>query len=612
MTKKIIIDSYHPQETKFLVINGKSRIEDFEYQNINLKPIKGNIYLAKITKIEPALQAAFVEYGNEKKGFLPFDAIHPKYFQIQQEDKERLVEKIKNFSESEEASQYKSLASVKLHDYNIQEVLKKDQVMLVQVEKDERANKGATMTTYISLSGRYCVFSPNSLKRGVGISRKIEDPDDKERLKNLATELIHENKNSYLILRTAASFKGNEDVAKDFHYLQRVWGKIKEQVLKSLAPSLIYEEGDAIISGIKAHYGEDIDEIVISGEKAYEKAKKFIDVFISEDSQKVKKHDDLIPILHKYKLNKQLDLLWSNKVPLNSGGHLVINSTEALTVIDVNSGRYTDEYNIEETALNINLEAAREIAKQCKLRGIYGLIAIDFIDLEKEENRREVEKRVKRAFLYDSSRVNIGRISEFGVLEMSRQRKGRSFFEMSSKVCSNCKGEGRVTSWHSSALVALNEIRYYISSHPQKNICVFLPTDVLIYLINHYKQDISYLESENKITIALYVDDFLRAHENRISVDKNQQSTLEDEVYNRYFKPLKYAKPNNIVTKDYLNQKEVVAKQSKLISGGSKKILRKYKNTDDVSKEARSIHNTKNYKPKQPSFFKRILVNFIK
>ncbi len=541
MLKKILIDAFYPEETKFILIGADGKLEEFYYQNFNTKLIKGNIYLGKVSRIEPSLQAAFIDYGNDKKGFLSFEMIHPKYYQIPVGDKEQLLNKIKenksnyNEDDSASASEYPNKFVSELYDnYKIQEVIKKDQIILVQVEKEERGNKGAFLTTYISLSGRYCVFSPNSFKNNIGISRKLDDEEERERLKKISSELLENYSESSLILRTASAHRTKVEIKRDFEYLINIWEKIKNSAVSSFAPSLVYEEGDILINNIKEHYTSEVEKIIVSGNKAYKKVSDFLKIFISKNIQKLEEYSNKVPILHKYKVEEQLSNLYSNVVKLKSGGYLVINTTEAMISIDVNSGTYTEEYSIENTALNINLEAAVEIAKQVRFRGLSGLIVVDFIDMLELQNKKLVEREFKKAFWNDKVKVQIGRISEFGLLEMSRQRVGKSFIEANSKICPTCLGKGRITLNSSIATLLIGKLTFLLSRKKAKVVSIIAASDIITYLMNNFKNELSFLENSYNIQIHLSIDDIISPENYKIIFHQTSNiATVKNRRYNR-------------------------------------------------------------------------------
>jgi len=545
-----------------------------------------------------------VEYGNEKKGFLPLEMIHPKYYQIPVADKEQLIEKIKesessddlndDVSNNESASQSKGItykSKALYNSYKIQEVIKKDQILLVQVEKEERGSKGAFLTTYISLSGRYCVFSPNSMKQGCGISRKLDDQEERDRLKNLANELLENHQNASVILRTACAYRTKAEVGRDFEYLTAIWEKIKTSAISSYAPALIYEEGDLLINGIKDFYTSEVEKIIVSGHEAYKKVEEFLKNFIPNNLEKLEEHTNLSPILYEYNVDSQLQELYLNKVKLKSGGSLVINTTEALISIDVNSGTYTEEYSIEDTALNINSEAAVEIAKQVRFRGLSGLIVIDFIDMHDLQNKKSVERILKKAFWQDRVKVQLGRISEFGLLEMSRQRIGRSFVESNSVNCPTCSGRGKVVLKSSIALLLIGKLKSLLSKKPAKHINIFAATDVLMHLVNGYKGELLSLENSHDTQINVYIDDILAPEEYKITFGKFKHA----EIKNR-----RYTAPEQLSKIDASEDSEVeeVSEEFRSSDVVEKKISQNFKSFNKNTKMVRKYkHNPNGHNP---------------
>ncbi|MGZ8996040.1 MAG: Rne/Rng family ribonuclease, partial [Rhodospirillales bacterium] len=467
-TKSMLIDASHPEETRVVVLDG-TRLEGYDVEVASRRQLKGNIYLAKVTRVEPSLQAAFVDYGGNRHGFLAFNEIHPDYYQIPVADRQALIEEHVQAeatdAEAEAETDAEAAASEEdgepvevlggddeeelehrpprpvSRNYKMQEVIKRRQILLVQVVKEERGNKGAALTTYLSLAGRYCVLMPNS-SRGGGISRKISGLTDRKRLKKILAELeVPEGMG--VIVRTAGSGRTKAEIKRDYEYLMRLWGNIRETTLSSIAPALVYEEASLIKRSIRDLYGRDIEEIVIQGEPEYRTAKEFMKLFIPSHAKRVKLHDDTErPLFNLYQVESQLDAMHLPSVPLKSGGYIVINPTEALVSIDVNSGRATRERHIEETALRTNLEAADEIARQLRLRDLAGLIVIDFIDMENSRNQSQVERRTKDALKTDRARIQVGRISPFGLLELSRQRLRPSLLETSFEPCPYCGGMG--------------------------------------------------------------------------------------------------------------------------------------------------------------------------
>ena len=549
MSKKILIDAFYPEEMKFILLGDKGNLEEFFYQNSQKKIIKGNIYLGKVNRIEPSLQAAFIDYGNGKKGFLSFEMIHPKYYQIPVADKEKLINQIKanNVNENDVVQSSEgnnnAVQTIFNHElynsYKIQEVIKKDQIILVQVEKEERGNKGAFLTTYITLSGRYCVFSPNSFKTNLGISRKLDDFEERERLKSLSIELLDEYAESSLIFRTASAYRTKAEIRRDFQYLTRTWEQIKNSTLSSYAPSLVYEEGDLLINGIKEHYTSEVEKIIVSGNGAYQKVYDFLSVFIPKNLQKLEEYTSTSPILYEHDIEEQLHELYSNTARLESGGYIVINTTEALITIDVNSGTYTEEYSVENTALNINLEATLEIAKQVKFRGLSGLIVIDFIDMLNLQNRRSVEKKLKQAFWQDKVKVQIGMISEFGLLEMSRQRIGRSFIEANSKICPTCIGKGKVLLHSSISTLLIGKLKFLLANKKSKVVNIMAVTDIITYLVNNFKSELSSIEEIFCTKINLFIDDSISTEDYKITLQKSLNTHL--------LKNRRYTLPENFI-----------------------------------------------------------------
>ncbi|HUH00873.1 MAG TPA: Rne/Rng family ribonuclease, partial [Kofleriaceae bacterium] len=488
----MLIDASHPEETRVVVVNER-QLEEFDLESSTKKQLKGNIYLAKVTRVEPSLQAAFVEYGGQRHGFLAFSEIHPDYYQIPQADRRLLEQADRAEAARVEAAQEGNGAAAAgdgggeadgegagetvavatdpdeetaevideqarrrsqlLRGYKIQEVIKRRQILLVQVVKEERGTKGAALTTYLSLAGRYCVLMPNTA-RGGGISRKISNPADRSRLKAIARE-IKVPEGMGLIIRTAGQERNKIEIKRDYEYLLRLWNDIRELTLRSIAPCTIHEEGALVQRAIRDLYGRDVDEVLVEGEEGYRAARKVMGMLMPSRSRRVRLYKDDVPLFHRFEVEDALDAMHSPVVQLRSGGSIVIHTTEALTAIDVNSGRSTRERNIEETALKTNLEAADEIARQLRLRDVAGLVVIDFIDMGEMRNQRAVERRFREALKADRARVQVGRLSAFGLLELSRQRLRPSFQELSSQLCPVCKGLGSIRSTESAALQAL-------------------------------------------------------------------------------------------------------------------------------------------------------------
>jgi len=498
-TKRMLIDATHPEETRVVVVDG-NRLEELEFESASRKQLKGNIYLAKVTRVEPSLQAAFVEYGGNRHGFLAFNEIHPDYYQIPVSDREEFEADVEDNGDDAEPATDETLEETGADDseqvehirpryrnqrrYKIQEVIKKRQIILVQVVKEERGNKGAALTTYLSLAGRYCVLMPNTDKGG-GISRKISNVKDRKRLKSVLSELSIP-KGTAVIVRTAGAERSKAEIKRDFEYLMRLWSNIRDVTLQSQAPALIYEEANLIKRSIRDMYSRDIDEVLVEGEEGYRTAKDFMKMLIPSHAKKVQPYRDelQIPLYHRYQVEGQLDAMHSAIVQLPSGGYIVINPTEALVAIDVNSGRSTKERNIEETALKTNLEAADEIARSLRLRDLAGLIVVDFIDMEISRNQAQVERRIKEAMKHDRARIQIGRISPFGLLEMSRQRLRPSFTETSTETCHYCHGIGVRRSLESTVLHVLRVIEEEGIRRRSDEITVHVPTQVALYILN--------------------------------------------------------------------------------------------------------------------------------
>jgi ribonuclease E len=666
MAKRMLIDTTHPEETRVVVLNG-NRLEEFDVESSTKQQVKGNIYLAKVTRVEPSLQAAFVEYGGNRHGFLAFGEVHPDYYRIPVGDREAdsdsnlpdvvesadagpdgaeeagallatalpepvaipetaeadaesesgddaampdsdLADPVEAASEavgfisdatatdlwpsdepprlaampgapalyegdnggsepvpeamppaedggaaaeaeeteSEEAAArllWENTAELgeaeaavetpaggegepletiggddldearrqharSLRQYKIQEVIKRRQIMLVQVAKEERGTKGAALTTYLSLAGRYCVLMPNTA-RGGGVSRKITSLADRRRLKDILEELdIPEGMG--VIVRTAGAERSKAEIRRDYEYLLRLWNEIRELTLRSTAPALIYEEGDLIKRSIRDLYTRDIDDVLVEGEDGYRAAKAFMKMLMPSHARRVQPYrDPQIGLFHRFQVEGQIDAIHAPSVQLRSGGYIVINQTEALVAIDVNSGRATRERNIEETALRTNLEAAEEIARQLKLRDLAGLIVIDFIDMEEHRNQAAVERRLKEMLKNDRARIQVGRISPFGLLEMSRQRLRPSLAEASTQPCPHCGGTGHIRSTESTALYVLRSIEEEGMRRRSTEVCVYVPTTVALYILNHKRESLAQLEARFGLHVLVARDDAL-------------------------------------------------------------------------------------------------------
>ncbi|WP_022711455.1 ribonuclease E/G, partial [Pseudochrobactrum sp. AO18b] len=637
MSNKMLIDASHPEETRVVVVRG-NKIEEFDFESEHKKQLKGNVYLARVTRVEPSLQAAFVEYGGNRHGFLAFSEIHPDYYQIPEADRKALLEaearaaRDEDDEEREEAprrnrrghndrrgsgrhrhhnnsrdhaaapavpapefvgifaaeaqeayaqallnaaqeqanddaddnasvmaassdqpvirekaprKQHASdsdddddhddeddqVESVGAEDameelpgsnrahrkhYKIQEVIKRRQIILVQVVKEERGNKGAALTTYLSLAGRYSVLMPNTA-RGGGISRKITNIQDRKRLKDIVKEL-EVPQGMGVILRTAGANRTKAEVRRDYEYLMRMWDNVRQLTMQSQAPALVYEEGNLIKRSIRDLYNKDITDILVAGEAGYREAKDFMRMLMPTHARVVQPYRETTPIFARNGIEAQLDRMLHPQVTLKSGGYIIINQTEALVAVDVNSGRSTRENSIEETALQTNLEAAEEVARQLRLRDLAGLVVVDFIDMEEKRNNRAVEKRMKDCLKDDRARIQVGRISHFGLLEMSRQRIRASVLESTMQPCPHCAGTGLIRSDSSMALYVIRSIEEFLQRNSQNNITVRAPQATALYVLNHKRHLLAEMESRFGLTIELQIDETV-GHQH-LAIDK--------------------------------------------------------------------------------------------
>ena len=635
MAKKMLIDATHAEETRVVVVDG-NKVEEFDFESQNKRQIAGNIYLAKVTRVEPSLQAAFVDYGGNRHGFLAFSEIHPDYYQIPVADREALMAEEKAYAEAmaaeaeqeaqkpkrtrkrrakpaaqhssdpietrdvtavdgvvdgmetidlsadEEGQAAASLLEDNLYEaapeaeeandtaevapesepasagseevvepeaaldteedhdqededqaddgiesvaqeddsedvrpvrkprprrYKIQEVIKVRQIMLIQVVKEERSNKGAALTTYLSLAGRYCVLMPNTA-RGGGISRKITNAADRKKLKEIATTIVVPE-GAGLIVRTAGAKRTKTEIKRDYEYLQRMWEQIRELTLKSSAPAAIYEEGDLIKRSIRDLYNRDIDEVLVEGAAGYRNAKDTMKMIMPSHAKNVKHYMDSMPLFARFQVETFMDGMFNPTVQLKSGGYLVIGITEALVAIDVNSGRATKEGSIEQTALNTNLEAAEEVARQLRLRDLAGLIVIDFIDMDERRNNIAVEKRMKDKLQSDRARIQVGRISGFGLMEMSRQRLRPGMLEASTQPCAHCHGTGLIRSQDSLGLTILRELEEEGGRARSKEVLIKAPISIANFLINQKREHISQIEQRHGMAVRIEADPFL-------------------------------------------------------------------------------------------------------
>ncbi len=586
----MLIDATHAEETRVVVVDG-TKVEEFDFETVNKRQLAGNIYLAKVTRVEPSLQAAFVDYGGNRHGFLAFAEIHPDYYQIPAADRQALMEEERAYAEAvaaEEAAREKSggrkprrparaekaesgdvvaasdeipgmevvdhaedapveaevlvevetaafeamtetadegaeaddsIESVAEEDvteeirapkkprgrrYKIQEVIKVRQIMLVQVVKEERGNKGAALTTYLSLAGRYCVLMPNTA-RGGGISRKITNAADRKKLKDIAGEL-KVPQGAGLIIRTAGSQRTRTEIKRDYEYLMRLWEQIREVTFASVAPAPIYEEGDLIKRTIRDLYSREIDEVLVEGERGYRTAKDFMKMIMPSHAKNVKHYTDPMPLFARYQVEGYLGGMFNPVVQLKSGGYIVIGVTEALVAIDVNSGRATKEGSIEDTAVKTNLEACDEVARQLRLRDLAGLIVIDFIDMDERKNNAAVEKRLKEKLKTDRARIQVGKISGFGLMEMSRQRLRPGMLESTTQPCAHCHGTGLIRSDDSLALTILRAIEEEGTRKRSREVLVKAPIAVANFLMNAKREHIAMIEGRYGMSVRVEAD----------------------------------------------------------------------------------------------------------
>lgn len=550
-TKKMLIDGAHTEETRVVIVSG-NRLEDFDVEVESRRQLKGNIYLAKVTRVEPSLQAAFVDFGGNRHGFLAFNEIHPDYYQIPVADRAALLEEQRaaeaeaeaaeqaevdddenasvetvGGNEVDEEVEVRRTATPNRRNYKIQEVIKRRQILLVQVVKEERGNKGAALTTYVSLPGRYCVLMPNTA-RGGGVSRKIANGADRRKLKTYMNDLDIPA-GMAVIVRTAGAKRTKAEIKRDYEYLLRLWTQIRDTTLESIAPCLIYEEGNLIKRAIRDLYTKDIDEIIIEGTEAYRMAKDFMKLLIPSHAKRVQPYkEDDVPMFHRFQVESQLDAMHDNIVPLRSGGYLVLNQTEALVAVDVNSGKATRERNIEETALNTNMEAAEEIARQLRLRDLAGLVVIDFIDMEVNRNNSRVERQLKEAMKSDRARIQIGRISPFGLLELSRQRLRPSLMETSSEPCAACGGTGHRRSVGSAALSVIRAIEEEALKRRSSALKIHVAGEVALYILNQKRGVLGDIEQKYEISVTLEADNSLIPPDHRMERIKSDGEVVEE------------------------------------------------------------------------------------
>ncbi|WP_218625178.1 ribonuclease E/G [Sphingomonas sp. dw_22] len=565
MTMRMLIDARHREETRVAVVKG-NRIEEFDFESAERKQLKGNIYLAKVTRVEPSLQAAFVDYGGNRHGFLAFSEIHPDYYQIPKEDRDALLAEEAEHAAQEAALRDEDGDDDSYHDhdneegvevlerphddedgdgeiaegeessedggrgrgrrkrggngdeaealrqrrmnlrrrYKIQDVIRRRQVLLVQVVKEERGNKGAALTTYLSLAGRYCVLMPNTAHGG-GISRKISSAADRKRLKGIMSDLKLPPTMG-CIVRTAGLQRTKVEIKRDFDYLARLWDGIRETTLQSSAPALVYGDSDLMKRAIRDIYNRDIDEVIVEGEEGYRQAKDFMKLLMPSHARKVKQYADAVPLFQRAGVEEQLSAMYHPVVQLKSGGYLVINPTEALVSIDINSGRSTREHSIEQTATQTNLEAAQEIARQLRLRDMAGLVVIDFIDMDHGSNVRKVEKAMKEALKNDRARIQVGRISAFGLMEMSRQRLRTGVLEASTRQCPHCEGTGLVRTASSAGLSALRLIEDEAARGRGSQLTLRASQEAAFYVLNRKRGELAEIEDRYGVTIEVAPD----------------------------------------------------------------------------------------------------------
>ncbi len=540
MSKKLYIDATHPNEVRVVLKNG-DHIEDYEYESVNNTLIKNNIYLGKVSRIEPSLQAAFIDFGRERHGFLSFNDIQTDYYQIPQSDLEKIKkeeekarEELLKESENIENKILEGENNVKINDpvekeeqseedekkkfpkkrYKIQEVIKPNQVILVQVLKDEKGFKGAALSTFISIAGKYIVLMPNTAKGG-GISRKIFNPGERKKIRAILNE-IEVPKEMGIIVRTAGLNKTKNEINNDLKNLISIWNSIKENAMNAIAPTLIHQESDIIRRSIRDMYDDETQSIIIEGNEGYQKAKNYMKLMMPKELKKVKKYREKTPLFFRENIEKKLFEIFKSEVKLNSGGYLVINPTEALVSIDVNSGKSIKQKNVENTALDTNLEAAEEIARQIKIRDLSGLIIIDFIDMLNFGNRKQVERKIKESCRSDRARIQVGRISNFGLLEMSRQRLRESNVKWSIKLTNE-----------SFALKILKMIEIKTIENKAKIINLQINNKISVFINENFKEGLNYFEQKNKVKININSNDKLNLSEFLIEYQLKSKKVIE-------------------------------------------------------------------------------------
>jgi len=561
--KSILIDAAHREETRVAVLED-GILQDFDREAVAIKQIKGNIYLSRVTRVEPSLQAAFVDYGSDRHGFLPFADIHPDYYQISEAERQKLRDLNSNqtarqdeeesnapqsssrqngnssesavqdddaesivtgaYSVEDETGNYRGNIHSIYKRYQIQDVIKPGQLILVQCSKEERGNKGASMTTYISIAGKYCVLMANTPNKG-GVSKKVDNFRDRKILKSILNELNVPSDRS-VIIRTAGVGKKPEEIKRDCDYLARLWDSIKEASTSSKAPAFIHAEDDVIKRCIRDVYNEQVGEVIVEGLEAFETVMNFVKLTMPHSAHNVKLHDERVPIFNKFRVEQQISALYEKQIHLPSGGSIVIDHTEALVAIDVNSGRATKESGVEETAFSTNIEAVKEIAKQLRLRDLAGLVVIDFIDMYDQKHRRNVERALRDELQNDRARIQLGRISVFGLLEMSRQRLGASFFETITEPCKHCSGTGYVRSVEILAVSILRAIRHSCADKQAGVIYIYTNPETIAYMMNFKKAEIVSTEKNYDVHIFMHPSDDVGNHGFTI---KKRKSLSEEE-----------------------------------------------------------------------------------
>ncbi len=618
MKKSMLIDAAHSEETRIIILENNT-IEDIDFESSTKNQHRGNIYLAKISRVEPSLRAAFVDYGKDRHGFLPFSEIHPDYFQIPIADKEQLIastvednnktndstsnNKKKKTSEEEEEEisfneslnlRQASIRRSKLYSkYKIQEVIKKRQILLIQVTKEERGNKGAALTTFLSLAGRYCVLMPNSANSG-GISKKIPFRIRKK-MKEIVSSLSIPKEMS-VILRTAGSERTKSEIKRDYEYLYKLWQNIKNKTLESIAPLLIHEENHIIKRALRDYFSSDFSEILIEGEEGFKLGKAFMKTIMPSKVKLVKQYQANLPIFHHFGLENSINRIFKSEVSLISGGSIVITPTEALVSIDVNSGRSTNERDIESTALKTNIEAAKEIARQLRLRDLGGLVVIDFIDMNIRKNNYTVENTLKNSVKKDRAKIQIGRISSFGLLEMSRQRLRPSLLEINYRSCDICDGLGLIRSIESKSLQIIRELELLVKDEFKENIKLEVNSKMAEYFLNNKNSIItkSWVNHKNKVSVL--INENYHADKFNITFDAVSQKEYTDR--NKTKENLKTYKKEEVEVKKE-KKKTLAAKKLKKIPKKEKKqekpikkLKNKISNKKVVDKKVKIKKNT--------------------